>query len=93
MVLAQIESTPFSNQIFVFTGSLKKLKRSKAKEIILKLGAETSNTINKNTSYVIAGKNAGSKLKKAQELDINIINENEFLRIIKMNNLDININP
>ena len=72
-----------SNKIFVFTGSLNTLKRNQSKEIINDLGGKTSNTISKKTDYLVAGPGAGSKLKKAQELKVTILNEKDFLKIIK----------
>ena len=69
--------------IFVFTGSLKTMTRDQAKEIVEKLGGRASSSVSKNITYVVAGEEAGSKLEKAKALGIKIINEEEFLNIIK----------
>ena len=74
-----------TNQSFVFTGSLKNFSRTKAKDIILELGANVSNTLSKKTNYLVAGEKPGSKIKYAQELNIPIIKEKEFLEIIDKN--------
>ena len=67
---------------FVLTGTLEEFSRDKAQEILKSLGAKTPNSVSKNTDFVIAGENAGSKLTKAQSLGVKIINEEEFKRII-----------
>ena len=64
---------------FVLTGSLEHYSRDEASEIIEKLGGKTSSSVSKKTDYVLAGEDAGSKLKKAQELGITIISEEEFI--------------
>lgn len=68
---------------FVLTGTLEEFSRERAQEILKSLGAKTPNSVSKNTNYVIAGANAGSKLTKAQNLGIKIINEQEFKELIK----------
>ena len=67
----------------VLTGSLEKFTRDEASLIIEKLGGKTSSSVSKKTSMVLAGEAAGSKLKKAQELNIKIISESEFEEMIK----------
>ena len=65
----------------VFTGTLTTLTRSEAKSKALAFGAKVAGSVSTNTDYVIAGENAGSKLKKAQELGVKVITEEEFNRI------------
>ncbi len=77
----------FTNKTFVFTGTLKTINRRKGKEIISKYGGSTTNSISKKTDFLVAGIGAGSKLEKAKELDIKILNEQEFLKTV---NLDPN---
>jgi DNA ligase (NAD+) len=67
---------------FVFTGTLN-MDRVVAQETVRKLGGEVSSSVSKNTSYVVAGENAGSKLEKAEELGVAVINEKEFLEMVK----------
>lgn len=72
-----------SNKSFVLTGSLSSITRDQAKDLIKKHGGKIHSTVTKDTNYVIAGESAGSKLKKAQELNIPIISEAEFLKMLK----------
>ena len=69
----------FAGKTFVLTGSLEHYSREEASELIEKLGGKTSSSVSKKTDYVLAGEDAGSKLKKAQELGITIISEEEFI--------------
>ena len=66
---------------FVLTGTLTEFTREEASEIIRKLGGKASSSVSKKTDYVLAGENAGSKLKKAQELGVEIISEQQFKEI------------
>ena len=68
-----------AGKTFVLTGTLEHYSRDEAGEIIEKLGGKTSSSVSKKTDYVLAGEDAGSKLKKAQELGITIISEEEFI--------------
>ena len=72
---------PFSGKIFVFTGSLKNFTRQGIKERVEYLGGKTAVSVSKKTSYLVAGPGAGSKLKKAKDLSVSIISEDEFLDI------------
>lgn len=74
-------SDKFAGLTFVLTGTLPTLKREQAKEIIEKLGGKCSGSVSKKTSYVLAGEEAGSKLDKANELGITVINEEEFIKM------------
>ena len=67
---------------FVLTGSLPNLTRKEASELIENHGGTTTSSVSKNTDYVLAGESAGSKLDKARNLDIKIIDEEEFLEMI-----------
>jgi len=66
---------------FVLTGTLKDFTRSQAKEIISKLGGRVTDSVSKKTDYVVVGEEPGTKYQKAQELGVNIINEEEFKKI------------
>ena len=71
-----------TGKTFVFTGSLERINRKEAKEIVERQGGRTSNSISKNTDYVVAGPGSGTKLEKAKILGINIINEDEFEKLV-----------
>ena len=73
----------FSDKIIVFTGTLKKLSRDEAKYLAQENGAKIASTISKNTDYLIIGEKTGSKLKKAEELKISILTEDEWINKIK----------
>ena len=78
--IANTTSEIFGKTI-VFTGTLTTLTRSEAKSKALAFGAKVAGSVSANTDYVIAGENAGSKLKKAQELGVKVISEEDFNRI------------
>ena len=73
----------FAGQTFVFTGALTKFTRDEAEEMVQKRGGKASGSVSKKTSFVVAGEAAGSKLKKAQELDIPVLTEDEFLQMLE----------
>ena len=73
---------PITEKIFVFTGTLKSLSRKEAISLIEKYGAKSSSSISNKTDYLVAGENAGSKLNKATNNNIKILNEQEFLKFI-----------
>lgn len=73
----------FYGQTFVLTGTLEKYTRDEAGEIIESFGGKTSGSVSKKTTYVLAGKDAGSKLRKANELGVKVITEAEFEEMIK----------
>jgi len=77
-----LQSQILANLSFVFTGTLEKMKRSEAKSYVESNGGSISSSVSKNTSYLVAGESSGSKLKKAIELDIKIIDELQFLKMI-----------
>lgn len=77
------EDNRFEGMTFVLTGTLSNHTRQEAADIIEKFGGKTSNSVSKKTTYVLAGEEAGSKLDKAQKLDVTIISEEEFENMIK----------
>ncbi|MCX5711521.1 MAG: NAD-dependent DNA ligase LigA, partial [Candidatus Omnitrophica bacterium] len=79
----QIKKTALTGKIVVFTGELNQFSRSQAQEIARQIGADPSSSVSKDTDYVIAGENAGSKLDKAKKLGVKIIEEKEFKEMIK----------
>lgn len=79
----QVSDGRFAGLTFVLTGSLTEFTRDEASEIIENFGGKTSGSVSKKTSIVLAGEAAGSKLKKANELGIKVITEQEFKEMIK----------
>jgi len=74
---------PFENKSFIFTGTLENMSRGEAKEKVRELGGKIVNSVSKKTDYVVIGNEPGSKFEKAKELDLKIISEEEFLKIIQ----------
>ena len=79
----EVSDERFYGQTFVLTGSLEKYTREKASQIIEDFGGKTSSSVSKKTNYVLAGEDAGSKLKKANELGVKVITEEDFENMIK----------
>ena len=79
----EIKDNIFLNKKVCLTGSLENFTRPEATKLLESLGAEVVSSVSKNTNFVIAGESAGSKLKKASDLGIKIIHEDEFLKLVK----------
>jgi DNA ligase (NAD+) len=82
VVAAEEIDSPFAGKTVVLTGSLSQLSRDEAKDRLTALGAKVSGSVSKKTDLVIAGEAAGSKLAKAQELGIAVIDEAEMIRLL-----------
>ena len=78
-----ISDTRFAGKVFVLTGALSKFTREEATEKIELFGGKASGSVSKKTSYVVVGENAGSKERKARELGIPILSEDQFLEMIQ----------
>ena len=78
----RMQSKSFANLSFVFTGTLKTIKRADAKNHVESNGGRVSSSVSGNTDYLVAGESSGSKLKKASNLNIKIIDEIQFLEMI-----------
>ena len=76
-------SDVLSGMIIVVTGKLKTFTRQQIEQMIKDHGGKTSSSISKKTTFLVAGENAGSKLEKAQELGIEVIDENQFIQLIQ----------
>lgn len=75
---------PLDGKTFVLTGELDSMKRSEAKAAIEKLGGRATSAVSKKTDYLVAGASPGSKLEKAKKLEVEILDEGEFLKLIKV---------
>jgi len=73
---------PLAGQTYVLTGSLEQLTRDQAKERLQALGARVAGSVSKNTDYVVAGPGAGSKLKRAQDLELPVLSEADLLKLL-----------
>ena len=81
--IEEIESNYESlNKSILFTGTLKKMSRDRAKELAKKKGYKIASNVSKNLDILVYGEKSGSKLKKANELKINILSEKDFLNLI-----------
>ena len=77
------KSDKFAGLTFVLTGTLPTMKRDEASALIESMGGKVSGSVSKKTSFVVVGENAGSKERKARELGIPILSEDEFLAMIQ----------
>lgn len=73
----------FAGMTFVLTGALERFTREEAAEMVEKRGGKAASSVSKKTTYVVAGPGAGSKLRKAQELNIPVLSEEEFLEMLQ----------
>ena len=81
--LKEKKNEPLKGLTFVLTGTLNSMSREVAKQKIRDLGGKTSESVSKNTSYVVAGEKPGSKIQEAKTIGVKIINENDFINLLK----------
>jgi DNA ligase (NAD+) len=79
----RVTDNVLNGAVFVFTGELVKYSRTEAGNIVKSLGGRVSSSVSKETNYLVAGPQAGSKLEKAKKLGVKVLNETEFLEMIK----------
>ena len=79
---ARVE-TGLSGKKFVFTGGMERMTRPEAKKLVEGLGARAVSSVSAGTDFVVAGEGAGSKLKKAQDLGVTVLTEDEFIELLK----------
>jgi len=79
-----VSASPFSNKTFVLTGSLEHFTRDRAERLILERGGRVSSSVGRNTQALIAGKAPGSKLKNARRLGVQVLNEEDFERLLEI---------
>jgi len=79
----QNASSPVAGKTIVFTGSLTRLSRDEAKAMAERYGAKTAGSVSKKTDLVVAGPNAGSKLTKAEQLGIEVIDEEAWFALVE----------
>lgn len=82
-VTAKAESSPFAGKTVVLTGTLSSIGRDEAGDMVRDKGGNVSSSVSSKTDFVVAGEEAGSKLTKAEELGVRVLNEDEFLKMIK----------
>ena len=80
--ITAVELSPIEGKSFVITGTLNSLKRSDAKKLIISKGGRLTSSISRSTDYLIKGESPGSKLQKAKNLGVTILQEEEFLRLL-----------
>jgi DNA ligase (NAD+) len=80
---------PLQGRKFVFTGGLTGLSRPDAEALVASLGAKTATSVSKKTDYVVAGDDAGTKLAKAEQLGLTILDEKEFLALLRKHGLEV----
>ena len=76
------EATALANKTFVLTGALETMTRDEARDRILAAGGKVTGSVSGKTDYVVAGKDPGSKLRKAEELGVRVLDENAFIEIL-----------
>ena len=77
------EDGPLSGKTFVITGTLPEMTRDEAKALIQKEGGKVTGSVSSKTSYLLAGEKAGSKLAKAQKLDVDVIDLDGLLKLLE----------
>jgi len=82
----EAKELPLQNKTFVFTGELKSMSRTEASKMVESLGGKATSSVSSRTDYVVVGESPGSKYERALELNLTILSEEEFLKLINYNN-------
>ena len=82
-----VQLLPLNAKIFVLTGTLASMSRDEAKSRLETLGARVTGSVSQKTDYVVAGAEAGTKLGKAQQLNIAVLDEQQFLQLLSTNEM------
>ena len=80
---SEMDSHILNDKTFVITGTIQNMTRTDVKDLIERNGGRVTSSISKKTSYLVAGDNPGSKIKKAADIGVNIINEEQLSELIK----------
>ena len=82
MVPQSAGEQPLAGLTFVLTGTLESMQREEAEDALRALGAKATGSVSKKTSYLVAGRDAGSKLRKAEELGVPVLDEEDLRRVL-----------
>jgi DNA ligase (NAD+) len=80
--LSPVSDAPFQGKNFVITGTLQSMKRSEAKQRIVRKGGKVGSSVTQGTDYLVVGESPGSKLQRARDLGVDILEEEAFLRLL-----------
>jgi DNA ligase (NAD+) len=89
MPVVDTQAVPLAGEVWVLTGTLETLARSAAKVYLLSLGAKVSGSVSTKTTKVVAGPGAGSKLEKAQQLGLRVLEEKDLIMLLKEHGIDV----
>ena len=85
----EVASGELAGMKFVLTGGLELMPRDQAKRILESLGARVASSVSAKTDFVVAGVNPGSKLAKAQDLELSILDESSFMELLRSNGVEV----
>ncbi|RKZ02382.1 MAG: DNA ligase (NAD(+)) LigA [Candidatus Hydrothermota bacterium] len=85
----EVQKSPFAGKTVVFTGALSSMTRDRAKSYVEMLGGRVSNSVSRKTDLVVVGENPGSKYQKAMRLGIKMVNEDEFLEMLRSAGVEV----
>ena len=89
MPVVDTQALPLAGEVWVLTGTLETLARNAAKAFLLALGAKVAGSVSAKTTKVVAGPGAGSKLEKAQQLGLTVLEEKDLITLLKEHGIDV----